>query len=713
MINKKSYKSLPTVMLCTLTAYSFSIVSWSSPLEEVVVTAQKREQNAQDIGINISAFSGNRLQDMGLTTSNEIAAKVPNLTIASPTGEGGVVVIFVRGVGLNDFATNNTGPVGVYVDDVYAGSSNAQVTTLLDVDRVEVLKGPQGTLFGRNTTGGAVNIISKKPTDEVEGYLRGSYGSYEVGNDEYKLEGAVSGPILDTVRGRLALVQYQSDGYMENSVTGDFVEKESYAGRILLDWSPNSDLYTLLNLHGSRNDSDADLYNSSADLDFYKGPSNIKPVLDVKQWGVSLKAEYTFADTLDLVSITAYDYLDKLAQEDSDMTVFTIIHTDFGVESDTWSQEFRLLGDSDKLNWISGFYYLRDEIDQDQGVNLQDAGLPVPYRYINSQELETWALYGQTELDLTDTLTLTTGLRYTDVSVDFDTVGSGTFFVAEGGNFVTDYTLTDDVSDSAWSGKIGLDWRFADDGLLYASIAKGFKGAGVNGNFLIDLAGRLDYDSEDLYAYEMGIKTSPLEGTLQINASIFYYDYSDAQIFNNDPVPGIGLPANTIRNADITMSGADLDIIWAPTDAFYLQLGLGYLDGEYDQDILDPVTGLLPIKGNRLQNSPEWSAFGLASYQWTLGAVGSITAMIDASYSDDIYYNARQDIVIGQEAYTITNARLAYRTAGENLEFAVWAKNLSNKEYAAYSFDLRPDFGFVQYMRGVPRTLGFDVRYNF
>jgi len=304
-------------------------------------------------------------------------------------------------------------------------------------------------------------------------------------------------------------------------------------------------------------------------------------------------------------------------------------------------------------------------------------------------------------------------LRYTDLSVDFDTRGTGTFFVAADGGFVADYTLADDVSDSAWSGKVGLDWRLAEDALVYASVAKGFKGAGVNGNFLIDLGGRLDYDSEDLYAYEIGIKSSPLDGTMQFNASVFYYDYSDAQIFNNDPVPGIGLPANIIRNADITMSGADLDLTWAPTDELFLQLGVGYLDGEYDEDILDPVTGLLPIEGNQLQNTPEWSAFGLASYQWALGDGGSITALLDATYTDDIYYNARQDLVIGQKAYTITNARLSYRTASEDIEVALWAKNLSNKEYATYSFDLRPDFGFVQYMRGVPRTLGFDLKYSF
>ena len=140
-------------------------------LEEVVVTAQKREQSTQDIGITVNALTGDTMEAMGVQSSNEIAAKIPNLSISSPAGEGGVAVVFVRGVGLNDFATNNTGPVGFYIDEVYAGSSNAQVTTLFDIERIEILKGPQGTLYGRNTTGGALNIISRKPTEELEGYL--------------------------------------------------------------------------------------------------------------------------------------------------------------------------------------------------------------------------------------------------------------------------------------------------------------------------------------------------------------------------------------------------------------------------------------------------------------------------------------------------------------------------------------------------------------
>lgn len=704
---------IPMMAVTALSSLWITGQATALEMEEIVVTAQKRSQSAQDVGITVNAFTGDTLQAMGLTSSNEIAAKIPNVTIASPSGEGGVAIVFVRGVGLNDFATNNTGPVGMYIDEVFAGSSNAQVTTLLDIERVEVLKGPQGTLFGRNTTGGAINIISAKPTESFEGYAKTSYGSYSEGNDDLKIEAAVSGPLSDSVRARAAFVKYESDGFMKNLVTGNYVEKDLYAVRGLLEWDASEDFSLLLNIHSSKNDSDSDLYNSSLDPDFYEGTSEFRPVLEVDQKGASLKVDYALNENVTLVSISSYEELEKFSEEDADMLPFLIIRTAFGVDAETVTQELRLVGDHDRAHWIAGLYYLTDDLVQDQGVDLTGAGLPIPGVFHNTQDTETWAAFGQIEYDLTDTLILTAGIRYTDLQVDFTSEGVGSLFIAADGGIVQSYALEDSVKDDAISGKLALNWHVGDDIMLYASISKGFKGAGINGNFILDLGAQLDYDSEQLLAYEVGIKSSLFDGTLQVNAALFSYDYSDAQIFNNDPVPGIGLPANSIRNSDITSYGLDMDVLWTPVSGLYLQLGVGYLNGEYDDDIIDPSTGLLPIKGNQLQNTPELTAFALVNYEWKLGEIGSLSAQLDANYSDDIYYSARQDIVIGQEAYTISNARLTYRNSNDNLEIGLWSKNLANKKYRTYSFDLRPDFGFVQYMRGTPRTVGIDIKYSF
>ncbi|MEM7279671.1 MAG: TonB-dependent receptor plug domain-containing protein, partial [Pseudomonadota bacterium] len=201
------------------TACGISTTAYAQPqmLEEVVVMAQKREQSLQDVGIAITAFSGETLETLGVVNSNQIAQFTPNLNIMSPAGEGGVVAVFIRGIGLNDFALNNTGPVGFYVDEVFVGSSNSQITSVFDMERVEVLKGPQGTLFGRNTTGGALNFISNKPEQEF-----GLTGTVTAGNfGYYRGEGAITGALTDTLNGRLAAVTYGSDGYMKNLSTAD------------------------------------------------------------------------------------------------------------------------------------------------------------------------------------------------------------------------------------------------------------------------------------------------------------------------------------------------------------------------------------------------------------------------------------------------------------------------------------------------------------
>ncbi|QIB64624.1 TonB-dependent receptor [Kineobactrum salinum] len=684
-------------------------------LEEVVVTAQKREQSLQDVGITMSAMSGDTLDSLGLYNSNQIAASIPNVNIESPAGEGGVSVLFIRGVGLNDFATNNSGPVGFYVDEVFAGSSNSQSAALFDIDRVEVLKGPQGTLYGRNTTGGAVSVYSRRPGNEFEGYIKGSYGWYSGGNDHYRLESAVGGPLGDTVNARLALVSEHSDGYMKNLINNDYVEKDNWATRGQLEWQPSERLGLLFNLHASDNDSDADLYNSSQDEDFYAGVSDIRPVIQVEQIGGSVRLDYALSDTVELVAISAWDEMDKLHQEDADMLPAPIIHTEYGVDAETFSQELRLIGGNAGSSWITGAYFLQEDLEQQQGVDLSGAGLPIPYHYDNSQELTTWALFGQYEYELTGALALIAGLRYTDLDVDFSSAGTGTLFVDSSvpGGISDSYRFADQLSEDSVSGKLGLNLQLNDDALLYASVSKGFKGAGFNGNFHINVDGIGSYDSEDLVAWELGFKSALLDGLMQFNAAVFHYDYSDAHIFNTAPIPGVGLPSNSIRNADASMQGLDADLVWTPIQGLYLQVGLGYVDATYDEDVDDPVTGVLEIDGNRVQNTPELSAFALLNYEWDLGSAGFVSAQLDASWSDDVYYSTFEDNAVAQQAYALTNARLSWRVPGDALEVALWGRNLADREYAAYVFDLRPDFGFLQRMRGEPRSMGIDVRYTF
>ncbi|BFM16897.1 TonB-dependent receptor [Maricurvus nonylphenolicus] len=702
-------------------------------LEEIVVTAQKREQSMQDVGIAINAFDGETMEAMGVVNSNEIAAKTPNLNIMSPAGEGGVVSVFIRGIGLNDFALNNTGPVGFYVDDSAIGSSNGQLTTLFDVERVEVLKGPQGTLFGRNTTGGALNIVSNKPTDEFEASVKLTAGNYGY----LKTEGMVSGSLTDTVNARLALVNYESDGYIKNLSTGDKVEKQNFAGRLLFDITPSDELSILVNIHGSRNDSDSDLYGLTTDADFYEGTHGNKDyTINVDTLGGSVKVEYDINDALSLTSITSYDDLSKRHDEESDMSPFEVVEFQYNVNTHTFAQELRLNGDVDDIHWVAGLYYLTETTNWDLPTFADDLPLGGGLMFGDSsggghQVLTTQAIFGQVEYDIADDWTLTLGGRFTQLDVDFDTQ-------TEIPNFAliplpSSLDFKDKLTNEEFSGKVALNYYATDDVMYYGSITRGFKGGGFNGGVVSDLANfpaTAEYDPEILTAYELGFKSTLLDNSLRLNAALFYYDYEDAQVFNSIADPNTNLPQNKIENAKaLELYGVDIDLTWQPTEALFIQAGLGYTHSEFDEfDLTVPLatgTSSTDLSGETPQNTPEWSANLLANYTWTLGDNGLLMAQIDGSYQSEVFYTNGRIITpgdpssydrneeVGQDGYALWNARLSWFDANEQLEVALWGKNLSDKEYAAYMFELTDVAGGDQVMRGTPRTYGVDIKYAF
>lgn len=595
----------------------------SKKIERIEVTAQKRVQNIQEVPIAITAFSGDEIDAMGLNTSSDLSEKTPNLTIGQPTGEGGVVAIAIRGVGLSDFAPNNQAPIGMYVDGVVAGNSNAQITTLFDVERVEVLKGPQGTLYGKNTTGGTINIISRKPTDYFEGYFKVNLANYNT----RKVEGAISGSLSDTLNARLSFVDYHSDGWTENLITNNTIEKNNQAYRLLLDWSVSNDTSVLFNIHGNENDSDADLYNASTDADFYKGASEFDPKINVKTKGASITIESQINENISFFSITSYDELDKFHQEDVDLSSLDVLRTQYQPETESFTQELRLSGQFGKATWILGAFYSKDEIDYDQWVrlfgdyevitgidldgdgevkSLQDSG---PYRlqldYDNYQESTTKAIFGQIDYNLSEALLLTVGLRLTQEKVELrsnatahglglimpaelgglglpielvpDLILPG-FYAAIGGNDMVDAsgTYNDKTDETKPSGKIGLNWYVSPNTMLYGNYSHGFKGGGINGNFIYNPQALSSYEPESMSAFELGFKTDLLDETLRINAATFYYDYQDAQIFNNLPDPTLGLPIQRIINSDTSLYGFDAELQWVATDKLFLQASLGY-----------------------------------------------------------------------------------------------------------------------------------------
>ncbi len=393
------------LVTATLSPMAMSEPASSVFIEEIVVTAQKREERLQDTPVSVTAFTGEVIEKLGLRQSVDVTAQTPNFSVGYPNGDTGVPALFIRGVGLNDFGTLNQGPIASYVDESYIASNAAQIFQLLDIDRVEVLRGPQGTLYGRNATGGAVNFVSRKPTPEWDGWARAGYGSWET----TKFEGAFGGPIADGLGIRAAILKNDSDGWMKNKVTGNDVNgSDELAWRVLIEADPTETFNLLLNVRGGKSESDSPQYQhlgttdpasvavGGADqcttsqiarlqcVDFFgyteqaaystpftgidvpavraydEGNYDYEPQNDTSFWGTSLTATLAIGD-VEVTSVTSYDDIDDSRPEETDASPNDLITGVLAVEQETFSQELRVAQSLDGWDWLVGAYYMKDE----------------------------------------------------------------------------------------------------------------------------------------------------------------------------------------------------------------------------------------------------------------------------------------------------------------------------------------------------------------
>jgi iron complex outermembrane receptor protein len=758
-----------------LTAITFSslcmylpIVSAESTgeaiMEEIIVTAQKRSENLQETPVSVTAFTGDAIEALGFRQSVDITAQTPNYSVGYPNGDTGVPAPFIRGVGLNDFGVLNQGPIAAYSDQTYISSNAAQIFQLLDVERVEILRGPQGTLYGRNATGGAVNFISRKPTDQWEGWVRAGAGSW----DSMKLEGAFGGPLGDTTAFRASVLKTESDGWMENKFTGnDQNGIDELAWRVLIESQPTDNLNLLLNVRGGETKSDAVQYRhlgvwdengamcsnaailagQCADIfgyseerpyttlngvdapavpDYDEGNYDFEAENDTNFWGVSLIADWTYGDYL-ITSITSYDDMDDFRPEETDDGPNDILTGELSVDQETFSQELRVAWEDDKWSWIGGLYYLNDEATDNTAFDILRDFRPFfigddvncsappgnpggfcPEEFVfktksgTDQEITSYALFLDASLNINEKLKLSGGLRYTDEEVEHDSF----FFFDEpeaGNPAQPGYPASSKNDFNNVSGRLVLDYQMNDDLLLYGSVTSGFKAGGIQSTS----DGVSPYDEEELISYELGLKSMLNGGRIRLNASAFYYDYEDLQVFAFVIVGGIGF--STISNAaDATISGAELELQWIPTENLFINLGLGLLDTEYEDFVLP--TG--DFSGNEITMSPEVTFNGLIQYDIPLGDKGRITLQTDFNYQDEVWFDALNNPLLSEGDYWIYNARVSWTSADDNWEVAAFGRNLGDEEYMVYAFDLS-FFGFNEEMLGTPRAYGFDVTYRF
>lgn len=694
-------KPLMIVLACGV---SSCVLAQAGTIEEIVVTVQKREQNLQEVAVAVTAFTGLDLLDQGITQAKDIASQTPNLLTKNAVGNT-APIFSIRGVSLNDFATNGTQPVGVYVDEVYLVNNSQLSFQVFDVERVEALKGPQGTLYGRNTTAGAVNFISKRPTDDFDANVTLTVGNYET----FNVEGAISGSLGENLSGRFSFASENwGQGFFTNTVSNDdhgAVERLGWRGQ--LQWDTPAATW-LLKMHGGRDASDNWYYSLLAnesglpegdlivaadpvDGDIYRGAFNSYPKIENESSGVSLTVDWD-RDGFSIRSISAYEALDYGRQEDFDSTTFSAGNNDYSGELTTYSQELRITSTGERdWDWIVGAFYGADELSEVDVFDETDhpffLGLVLDEIY--NQETTTLAIYNHNEIHLTDTWTATAGMRLTDEERTFD---GGTIGFAE---------VNNTVSYSELTGRLGLDYSFADNAMGYVSYARGYKTGGFTGFFVFDPAEKDPYNPEFINAYEVGFKSDLANRLLRLNGAAFRYDYEDLQAF-----AGVDGFFRIFNVESVRVTGAEFDAWWVPAESLDIKVGIGLLNTEVTKSSLPDVA-----VGNRLGNAPELQFNTSISYEKPIDNGNILRASLSTSFQDDVNYSITGNPNQIQAAYWLTNARLSIVLAHGRWSVSIWGKNLGNEEYFGEIFSdgaLAVGFPAARRTVGLTASLGWE-----
>lgn len=687
----------------------------TSTVEEIVVTARRRDERLQDVPVAVTALSAQTLENLQASDIGDLEGSVPNLTLHE--GDASNAVVYVRGVGQVDSLAFADPGVGIYLDDVYLGRAQGAFLSVYDVDRIEVLRGPQGTLYGRNTIGGAVKFVSTPLTADLNARSEASVGDYDLREARMSAGGGLNDE--GTLLGKAAVSLSRHDGYSDNAFTGqDGGDKDQIAGRISLEYRPSDDLSFRLNVDGSRDRPDSSRTPARATNVFGLYPDTLGDPFnvdadfgdlnDLDTFGAALIADWALDDVWSFKSVTAYRSMDYDTHLDLDATPLNIFGTYVNEEQHQFSQEFQLTYAGERLNAVAGVFYF-DETD------VTFSGLVGPVislvtGSINDQHNKSYAAYGQASYDLSERLRLTGGLRYTHEDKRFartQTMYPGATTIP--GRDDPGLLLTDiDTGESwdSWSPKLGLDYKVSDDVLAYVSVSRGFKSGGFDGRSN-DAAGAAPFDPETLWAYEGGMKSIWFDRRLTANAAIFWNDYTDLQL-SSFTADGAGGFAALFTNAGAaTIRGAELELVARPIRPLTLNATIGYLDARYDEYI---GPGGADISDDReLVNAPEWSGRLGAVYVANLGANGTLTFGADAAYRSKVYPTVSSSEALAQDGYTLVDAFVRWNDVDDHVFVELGGKNLTDERYIEHGFDLSDSLGYQLAYFGAPQTVRLTV----
>ena len=716
---------IPLVLVGIVTTSNTSLAQEERKLEEIVVTAQKRESTLQQTSLAISAITGDTLKKAGVFDTYGLADLSPNVLIGQENSE---TVITIRGISAQSMNSVGEPSAAFHQDGIYISRPTAANTALFDVERTEVLRGPQGTLYGRAATSGAVNVITNKPTTEFEGSVGVEVGNYNA----IKTRGVLSGPLSDTVSGRLSFYTHEHDGYLENvsplAAPGpDNDDADDVALRAQLLFNPSENLEVLLAANYYERGGAGDAYSHKGDFPggfvFFEarfGPlyagatpnphdprkiaTNLRSNLDREDYGFAATVTRSF-ENFDLVAQFAHQEYNLSQLKDLDGSDNNFSQIDFQFYTDADTAEIRLVSTGDgPMDWVAGYFHFEEE-----NSNIFDVcGTTLGCRYGDSRgNLESDAIFGQISYDLSESLEMVGGLRYTD-----DTRGGGnvvpySFVFLQPGE---DIEGSSSGSKTTW--KLGLNHTNDNGNMLYASASSGYKAGSFN------LRANTTYGPENVIEYAVGSKNILLDSRLKLNVAAFIYDYEDMQL---EQVVGIdgNVSILTINAADSEIKGLEVEAIYLATDALEISGQFSLLDTEFKAlTDTDSLKGFMAepedLTGNSFARAPEKSVTLAIEYTINLASGATLAPRLQYRYQDDWYlrhFNTAADLV---PSHTKTDFTLNYSHQNDMLSVMGYIYNISNNDILSGENIGLGGYGSPRYGHyKAPRLFGVRVDYKF
>ncbi|CCQ12165.1 Outer membrane receptor proteins, mostly Fe transport [Pseudoalteromonas luteoviolacea B = ATCC 29581] len=712
-------------------------------IETIEVYAQKRLQSILDVPVTVDVIQGEVLSNERVKDITELGRFSSNVKISQNAAEGTTPTISIRGVGLIDYNTANTAPVAVYIDGNPVGSGNNQVVNLFDIEQVEVLKGPQGTLFGRNSTGGAILVRSVRPSFERNAYLQAGKGS-----DDYReFEGAFNLPLNETVSTRLALSHKNYD-YTTNNLFDDSPEAGMEQNNIrfgLTSYWDNAELYVQAryqrwtgivqpvgNIGVLANPATGELCSPDKALmgecfdafgfndhsnDFWDVSVNNHSPHETRSKGLSSEYQWFYSDDLTVTWLGQVSTLDRLHHFNCDGSPARLCEGYLGLDNDFYSNELRVNFARENYNLVVGAYHQKEIIEQDNANDiLRDfrgilpTTLTATFAYDNRIISNDLSVFAQIDWFLNDKNTVTVGGRYSIETLRYESDATLNVVIDDNnldGTWIPFYRVEGDEKDRHFSHKLAWNHKINNQLTGFYSYSNGTKSGGYNGGFLssVEQAALAYYGPETLNAHEIGMRYHSNELNLNIDSAFFYYDYQDQQVFMNQPASTPGqVPLQLLENvADSTIYGLEINSKFAFSPQFDIMMMLGYIPKAEFEEYIDPVGNKLT--NNRLPFTSEWNAAATVNYKLTNVP---IRVSVGADFQSEYYFDQNENPYAMQSSYTLWNSSVWYER--ERWQVGIWAKNVFDEEYSHLKFDLMNFLGMLEDFKGEGRRVGVSLK---